>query len=97
MNKYLKKTVLDSHQFISLLLVGFSVASLAIAVVAGPHPPDAMLEGMSAWRQAEVIAFEVYGFLLPPLQSFIVPLVTATAMLAAVNLWLTVKKKLEAV
>jgi hypothetical protein len=80
-----KKTVLDSRQFIGLLLPAFSVAALVIAVAIGVRPAEGSIEGMlSLWR-AESNMVETLGFLLPPLQSFIVPLLAVTPALAAVN------------
>ncbi len=89
MNKNLKKTVLDDHQFVGLLLLAFSIASLLTVMVVISHPPDDSLESMTAQVRAEVSTVEKFGFLLPPLQSFIAPLLAATALLAAVYCWLS--------
>jgi cobalamin synthase len=94
MNKHLKKTVLDSRQFIGLLLAAFSVASLAIAVALAAIPPDASIEGILSRSQAEGRMMDGFGFVLPPLQSFVVPLLAVTAVLAAVNLWLLIRGRL---
>ena len=97
MNRHFKKTVLDSRQFIGLLLAAFSVASLAIAVALAAIPPDASIEGMLSRSQAEGRMVDGFGFLLPPLQSIVVPLLAVTTVLAAVNLWLLMKRSLRTV
>ncbi len=90
MNQKLRKTVLDNHQFVGLLLLVFAAASLAVSSVA-LKPVDDSLEAMTANFQAEVSTVEKFGFLLPPVQSFLPPLVVVTVLLAALYFGLSAK------
>ncbi|SRR6266446_230576 len=91
-DKNLKKTVLDNRQFVGLLLLACSIASFVIVMVVTAHPPDDSLESMTAHLQAEEKTVETFGFLLPPLQSFIAPLLAVTTLLAIAYLWLSARK-----
>jgi len=89
MNTNLKKQLLDSRQFVALLLALSSVVALIIIL----NPPDMSAVGRMARWQSEVNEVQEFGFLLPRLQSFIIPLLSITVFLALVNLWLCLKKK----
>jgi hypothetical protein len=90
MNRNLNKTVLDSRQFVGLLLLTCSIATLAIVMVVTAHPPDDSIQSAIAHYEAEISMVEKFGFLFPPLQSLIAPLLAVTAFLAAIFLWLSI-------
>ena len=84
MNQNLRKTVLDNRQFVGLLLLAFAASSLVVSLMVALTPPDDSLEAMTAKFQAEVGTLEKLGFLFPPVQSFLPPLVVVTGLLAAI-------------
>ncbi len=88
----LNKPLLDSRQFIGVLLVLFSVMTLIIAMAVGSQPPDMTLQDMAARWQMDFNAVEPFRYLALPLHSYIPPLLGIIVFLAAVNLWLCMSK-----
>jgi len=88
MNTNLKKTVLDSRQFTGLLLVLFCIAALIIKF----WPVDADTSWQSAKMQSEALMVQTFGFLLPPFQSLLTPVLGVITFLAILNFWLCLKR-----
>jgi len=91
MNKNLKRTVLDNRQFGGLLLLTCSIATFVIVLLVTAHASDGSLQTITAQYQAQASAVEKFGFLLPPLNSFIAPMLATTAFLAGAYLWLSIR------
>jgi hypothetical protein len=88
----LNKPLLDSRQFVGVLLVLFSALTLFIAMAVGSQPPDLTLQDMAARWQMDFNAVEPFRYLALPLHSYIPPLLGIVVFLAAVNLWLCMRK-----
>jgi hypothetical protein len=86
------KPLLDSRQFVSVLLVLFSALTLIIAVAVGFLPADMTLQDMAARWQMDFNTVEPFRYLALPLHSYILPLVEIVFFLAGVNLWLGMSK-----
>ena len=91
MSQNLRKTVLDNRQFVGLLLLAFAASSLVVSLVVALTPPDNSLDAMTAKFQAEISTVEKFGFLFPPAQSFLLPLLVVTGLLAAIYFSLRTK------
>ena len=91
MNQNLRKTVLDNRQFVGLLLLVFASSFLVVSLVVALTPCDDSLEAMTAKPQAEFSTVERFGFLFPPVQSFMLPLAVVTVSLAVLYFWLSSK------
>src|ERR1019366_4191545 len=86
----LNKPLLDSRQFVGVLLVLFSALTLFMAMVVGFQSPDMTLQDLAARWQMDFNAVEPFRHLVLPLYSYILPLLGIVVFLAGVNLWLCV-------
>jgi hypothetical protein len=82
MKSNLRKPVLNGHQFTGLLLLLFS--SLTLIVRFYPVDTDTSWRAVSAKLESEALMVQTYGFILPPLQSLLLPLLTVDVFLALV-------------
>jgi hypothetical protein len=93
MKTNLKRTLLDSRQFVGLLLLAFCAVSLVIAGTALTRMSQPAHESIAARWEAEMASMDKFGFVWPPLESFVLPLLVATLLLAAVNFWLSLSRR----
>ena len=88
----LKRVVLDDRKFVGCLLLMSSIASLVLLVSANTLIPSDSIESILRRWQADENMVTTFGFLLPPLQDLIAPLLSATVLLALFYLWLVRKE-----
>ena len=91
MSAKLNTVVLGSRQFVTLLLVLFSAASIATVFLLAYSPS----EGSFDRYQADSVMFERLGFLLPPIAPFAFAFAVATGFLAVLNLCFWLKDRLQ--
>jgi hypothetical protein len=89
----LNRPLLDSRQFVGVLLVLFSVLTLFIAMAVGSQPTDMTLQDLGTRWQMDFNAVESFRYLALPLNSYIPPLLGIIVLLTAVNLWLCMRKR----
>jgi hypothetical protein len=77
----LNKPLLDSRQFVGVLLVLFSALTLFIAMAVGSQPPDMTLQDMAAQWQMDFNAVAPFRYLALPLHSYIPPLLGIIVLL----------------
>ena len=88
----LNKPLLDNRQFVGVLLILFSALTLIIAMAVGSLPPDMTLQDMASRWQMDFNTVEPFCYLALSLHSYILPLLGIILLLAAVNLWLCMRK-----
>lgn len=81
--------ILNSRQFVSGLLLLFSLASLVVGFLVANNPAEDSF--MSFLQDHERIM--THGFLLPTVQSCMPALASVTSLLATVNLWLCSRRR----
>ena len=84
-----KSVVLSNRQFVGLLLTLFSLASIIAAALLDMWPR----EDTEARWQADFENVTTFGFLPPAISSILIAVVAATAFLAVVNLWLSLRDR----
>ena len=91
MRTKLNFVVLGSRQFVTLLLVLFSLASITTVFLLAFSPSEGSLDRY----QADSAMFERLGFLPPPIAPFAFAFVVATGFLAVINLCFWLKDRLR--
>jgi hypothetical protein len=100
MNKNLKKPILDTRQFIGLLLALFSIAAFLLVYYRPtsslPPPPHSRVHFIqsadAAVGSADVIVNQTLGFTVPLVETLRLPVVCIMVFLALLNLLLGFKK-----
>jgi hypothetical protein len=89
MNSKLMTTILNSRQFVCVLLTLFSLASMISTIVSAQAPPEDSLARLQLeWQRATT-----YNFVPPSAFLVLIAFVGVTTFLALVNLWFCFRDK----